>query len=136
MSGPIDRDQNNRCWSPFETNKHSPLDAVEAGIPNRCTSLRNFRGFSNSQNSKDGQTGHSSIAGTAPPAIEVASRWRASCCGFACPTAEHLTNHSAKLRCGSSNEAVERVTVLCFDEFDREAIRQKSDNATDAGADG
>jgi hypothetical protein len=28
------------------------------------------------------------------------------------------------------------VAVLRFDKFDREAIRQKSDNATDAGANG
>jgi hypothetical protein len=136
MSGSIGRDQNNRCWSPFETNEHSPLDAVEGRDPQPLHIIAQLPRLSNSQNSKGGQTGHSSIAGTAPPAIEVASRWRASCCGFACPTAEHLTNHSAKLRCGSSNEAVERVTVLCFDEFDRKAIRQKSDNATDAGADG
>jgi hypothetical protein len=57
--------------------------------------------------------------------IACLSNWRAR------------SNRSRQLPCcSSSDEAVEIVAVLHFDKFDREAIRQKSDNATDAGANG
>jgi hypothetical protein len=38
--------------------------------------------------------------------------------------------------CGSHEKPIEMVSVLRFDELDREAIRQNSDNATNAGSDG